>query len=553
MSSTLPDAYIVTGSIHTMDEQNPEAEAFAVANGKITAVGSADHVRAAAGNVPMIRHHSAVLPGLTDAHNHHAEAGKEDLFQLSFPATATLPQILDAVRDYAAGLAEGEWVVGGLWGSNLGGELSTAEALAGLDAASGGHPVLLTDDSHHNKWANTEAMRLAGILDLDADPHGGKIIRDASGAPTGLLYEAAGAVVEQYRLSTVSLDAEFHARCSERGIEMLAEQGIVAFQDAAAGLHTLQGLAKLEADGRLKAWVVSSSLINDNIFGNKIVGEELLSQAADYASEHHRPTWTKIFLDGVPPSRNAAFLHPYVADAEHGHDHLGATLMDLGELEGWLRTAAKYELGVKVHCTGDAAVRQVLDAVEAVRADGVQTPVHLAHGQFVDPEDRPRLARLGVVAEISPFLWFPGVIPGALAEVLEDKTFAGIHPNRTLLDLGTHLAVGSDWPVSESPNPWVAVSGLVTRQDPTGAFPGTLNAAEAITREEAVACVTSRGADAMGLGDVTGRIRVGNSADFVLLDRDPFEVPEGEIASTRAEATAFAGELVFGGAEAVSA
>ena len=547
VSTPLPRDYVISGAIHTMDEANPRAQALAVSAGKIVAVGTLAEARAALpSGAPVVEHDGgAVLPTLVDAHNHHAEAGKEDLFQLSFPATAGVEEILDAIAEYAATLEPGAWLVGGLWGSNLVAELSTTEALARLDAVSGDRPVLLTDDSHHNKWANTAAMRAAGILDLDEDPHGGHIIRDSNGNPTGLLFEAAGALVEKHRLSTVELDDEFYARCSERGIEMLAQYGIVAFQDAAASINTLRGFARLEEQGRLKAWAVSSMLINDNIFGNELVGEELMALGAGFATEHHRPTWTKIFLDGVPPTRNAAFLEPYLPDAEHGHEHFGTTLIPQSELEEWLRRASALDLGVKIHCTGDASVRSVLDAVEQLRSEGSEVPVHIAHGQFVSEADRPRFARLGVIAEISPFIWFPGVIPSAIGEVLPAEVVAGLQPNRSLLDAGAHVAVGSDWPVSESPNPWHAVYGLVTRQDPTGAFPGTLNADQAITREEAIAAVTSRGADAVGLGDVTGRLRVGNSADFVLLDRDPFEVPVQELAGTRVLATVFAGERVY--------
>lgn len=542
-----PSALVVSGTIHTMDEEAPAAEAFAAVDGRIVAVGTLAEAVAAAGPDAERVHHGegAIVPGLMDAHNHHAEAGREELFQLSFPPSSSVEKIAEAVRAYAETLTPGEWVVGGLWGSDLVPALSHGGPLALLDAASGDRPVLLTDDSHHNKWANTAAMRAAGILELEHDPHGGRIVRDADGKPTGLLMEAAGALVERHRLSVAPPSEAFHERCSERGIELLAEQGIVGFQDAAANLPLLQALARLDAQGRLKAWVTTSVLINDNIFGNELVGEELMARAAEYASEHHRPAWSKIFLDGVPPAHNAAFLSPYRVDEAHGHHHLGSTLMDLSELRGWLATAQRHGLGVKIHCTGDASVRQVLDAVEAERAEGNQTPVHIAHGQFVSPQDRPRFARLGVVAEISPFLWFPGLIADVLQAVVDEETFADLHPNRDLLDEGATLAVGSDWPVSESPNPWVAVSGLVTRRDPSGAYPGVLAPQQAISREEAVRAITAASADAMGLGDVTGRLRVGNSADFVLLNQDPFAVPEEDIASTRADETWFAGERVF--------
>lgn len=540
-------SFVVRGVIHTLTEDQPDARAFAVVGGRVAAVGSVDEARAAAGeDAPVLDYgDAAILPGLLDAHNHHAIAGDEDLFQLSFPVTATIDEIVRAVAAHESSLPEGAWVVGGLWGSDLVGTLSTGAPLAALDAVSGGRPVLLTDDSHHNKWANSAAMRLAGIFELSEDPEGGKVVRDASGAPTGLLLESAGAILEQYRLSTVTLDAEYHARCSERGIEMLAEHGIVAFQDAAASVDTLAALKKLDDEGRLKAWAVSSMLINDTIFGNELVGADLLPMGSQFATERHRPTWSKIFLDGVPPTRTGAFLEPYRPDPEHGADHRGSTTMSSDELESWLRTAAGLDIGIKIHCTGDAAVRTVLDAVAQVRDEGLSVPVQIAHGQFVHPDDLARFAGLDVVAEISPFLWYPGVIPNAIHDCLPDHIAAHMQPNRSLLDAGAVVVVGSDWPVSESPNPWHAVYGLVTRADPTGRFPGTLWSEQAISRDEAIRCVTSASADAMGLGDVTGRIRVGNSADFVVLDRDPFHVSVDELADTRARETWFAGERVY--------
>lgn len=539
--------FVVRGVIHTLCEEQPDAQAFAVAGGRVIAVGSLEQARAAAGPDAAVLDYgdAAILPGLIDAHNHHAVAGDEDLFQLSFPATATIDQIVQAVADHQASLPDGEWVVGGLWGSDLVAQLSTSGPLAALDAVTGERPVILTDDSHHNKWANSAALRLSGILARTGDPAGGKILRDADGAPTGLLLESAGAIVEQHRLSTLRRDDEYHARCSERGIEMLAEHGIVAFQDAAASIDTLAALKKLDDEGRLKAWAVSSMLINDTIFGNEQVGEALLPLGPQYATAHHRPTWSKIFLDGVPPTRTGAFLEPYRPDDEHGADHRGSTTMSPDELEGWLRTAADLGIGIKIHCTGDAAVRLVLDTVTRVRADGVGAPVQIAHGQFVHSDDLARFGPLGVVAEISPFLWYPGVIPQAIHDCLPDHLADHMQPNRSLLDAGATVVVGSDWPVSETPNPWHAVFGLVTRSDPTGRFPGTLWSEQAISREEAIRCVTSASADAMGLGDVTGRIRAGNSADFVVLDRDPFHVDVEALAGTRAVETWFAGTQVY--------
>jgi predicted amidohydrolase YtcJ len=545
MPTNLPAQYIVVGTLYTLDEDKPRAEAMAVDNGTILAVGSVEDARTALPHAPVIRHEAGVvLPGLVDAHNHHAVAGEEDLFRLAFPATASTEEIIAAVAGAVGGVEDGGWIVGGNWGSSLVDELSQTAFLTRIDEITGDVPVLLTDDSHHNKWANTAAMRLAGILDADADAkYPRQIVRDADGNPSGQLLENAGSAVEQVRLVSGRPDAEYYARCSERGIEMLAEYGVVAFQDAAASLENLEGLRKLDDEGRLKAWAVSSMLITDNIFGNEFVGEALIERGPDFASKHHRPTWTKIFLDGVPPSHTSAFLEPYVS--EDGHEDFGTTLMPLDELTGWLRIADAHGVGVKIHATGDGSVHEVLDAVETVRAEGATVPVQIAHGQFITAADRPRMVSLGVIEEISPYIWFPGVIADAVGEVLAPEVMAGFQPNRTLLDLGVSVVVGSDWPVSESPNPWQAIEGLVTRQDPTGVFSGTLVPEEAITVEEAIRAVTSHAADAIGVGDVTGRLRAGQSADFIFVDQDPYQVPADQLASTRVVRTHFAGEVVY--------
>lgn len=542
------DLVVRRATVHTLDPAGPRAEAFAVADGRVLAVGDDAAVRAVSGPETEVvdLDGEVVLPGLMDVHNHHAVAGEADLHQLQVPSTATLDEILAAVARRVGELPDGAWVIGESWAVALIDQLSRPEALAALDAASAGRPVLLTDDSHHNKWANTVAMRAGGVFELTADPVGGHVVRDDSGAPTGVLLESAGALVSRAHAATVERDPEYHARNSERGIELLHRYGITAFQDAGASLDSLAGLHKLDTEGRLKAWVVSSMLVNDFIFGTDVVGEPLITAGERFRSPHHRPDFVKIFLDGVPPSRTSAFLEPYLPDEQHGACFHGHTTMPPEELEGWLRRALELGLGVKVHGIGDATVRMVLDTAERVRADlGTLPTLHIAHGQYVHPDDVPRFGELGVHADISPPLWFPGVILEALRAVLPQPAADRIHPNRALLDTGAVLAAGSDWPVSENPDPWLGIAGLVTRSDPTGQFPGELWPEQAITVREAVAAYTTGSATAMGLADITGRIAPGMSADFVVLDRDPFDVPASELGAVTTRQTWFAGQHVY--------
>lgn len=549
MPDVAPAELIITNAVvRTLDDATPEASAFAVRRGRIIAVGTADEVAAHRG--PDTRTVDlggrVVMPGLMDVHNHHSLAGLEELFEFSFSSSADLDTILAAVREHAATLPEGAWIHGGNWGSPLMAELATPETLARFDEASLGHPVLLKDDSHHNRWGNSEALRLAGVTADTPDPEGGAFLRDAEGRPTGVLIEAAGVMVDKARRAAGDLTPEQYAEASAHAIAMLHSFGITAFQDAAATEEVMRGLKTLDDRGDLKAWVVTSALINDFVFGADPIGSELLDRREAYRSEHHRPDFAKIFLDGVPPARTGAFLEPYVPDEVHGAHHCGHTTMPADQLERWLRRAAQDDVNVKIHCTGDASVRMVLDAVAALRADGIDhTRYHIAHGQFVHPDDRPRFAELGVHADISPTLWFPGVIIDAIQSVLPEPRASQIQAVRSLIAVGANVAGGSDWPVVESPNPWPAIYGLVTRQDPSGQAPGTLWAEEAVDVETALRIYTTNSARAMGLDDVAGRITVGRSADFVVLDRDPFSCPVADIPGVRALETWFAGERVY--------
>jgi predicted amidohydrolase YtcJ len=286
---------------------------------------------------------------------------------------------------------------------------------------------------------------------------------------------------------------------------------------------------------------------NDFIFGTKPLGEGIIAHREETRSRHHRPDFIKIFLDGVPPAGTAAFIEPYLPEAGFPECHCGGTTMDPAELEEWLMSTASRGISAKIHCTGDASVRLVLDTVQKVRAAGFSEPkYHIAHGQFVHPHDIARFAALDVTADISPSLWFPGVIAEAIATVLPAERAFKMQPNRSLLDAGARIAGGSDWPVSVSPNAWEGIYGLVTRQDPTGQFPGTLWQEQSITVEEAIRVYTTACAEAMGLDDVTGTLTEGKSADFIVLSANPHEVPLDAVRHIAAEQTWFAGRKVYG-------
>lgn len=536
------DLILTGGRIYTANTARPWAEAIAIAAGRILAVGSAADVARFAGGSTETRELSGafVMPGLVDVHNHHFLAGKTDLHELSIPVGATLDEIIAAVRAYAVTLPAEAWITGGPWASDRLEAVNTRKALERLDEAAGGRPVSLADDSLHNRWANTRAMELANI-----DPTAPGVLLD-EGMPTGVLLEAAALPVSLAAEEQGALTPGQERSASRRGIEILNSFGITAFQDAGVSTHILDAVRALDEANELNSWVVSSMLVNDEIFGYSEIGNDLVFAGERFRTEHHRPDFVKIFLDGVPPTRTGAFLEPYLPDDVHGAHFHGETLLSHEELGDWLRRVAAAGLSAKIHCTGDASVHTVLNVVEELRGEGItDTKYQVAHGQFVHPADIPRFAQLGVIADISPFIWVPGPIAEAISEVLPADRARQMQPNRSLLDAGAIVAGGSDWPVSPSPNPWEGIHGLVTREDPSGTYPGTLWPEQAMTLAEAIRAFTIHGADAMRLGDETGSLEAGKSADFVLLDRDPFAQPATELVQTRVVETWFAGRRVF--------
>ncbi|MBK0420003.1 amidohydrolase [Leucobacter sp. CSA1] len=535
------DLILRDARIFTADRQAPWAEALAVSDGTIVFVGSSEAALAHRGNATEVRSLGGafVMPGIVDGHNHPALAGRTALFELALPEGLGYEELLGLVRERAAQLAPGAWIVGAGWPVGMLDRLSTSEALRDFDEASGGHPAVLVDDSRHNRWANSAAMEIAGV------PDGAGVLRDAEGRATGVLLERAGLPVAFAAAREDGLSDEQEREAYRHSLEILHGYGITAFQDAGATPEILRALHGLDAAGRLEAWVVTSLLMNDEVLGAEVVGAPLLDRAEAYRSTHHRPDFVKIFLDGIPPARTAAMLEPYLEDAHHGCGFCGSTILTPDELSEALRAAADRGLGAKIHSTGDATTRLILDTVERLREEGRSIRCQVAHGQYVAETDVPRFAELDVAADISPYVWYPGPVPDAIKTAVPAERAERIHPNRDLVDAGVLVSAGSDWPVSPVPNPWQALAGLVTRRDPTGQYPGELWPEQALSLEEALEVLTVNGARMIGVDDVTGTLTPGRSADFILLDRDPFSLDVAELGSLAVTETWFAGRRVF--------
>ncbi|MEB3367758.1 amidohydrolase [Saccharopolyspora mangrovi] len=548
MAEDIADLVVTGGPVHTADV-GAWAEGFAVRDGTIVAVGAAREVESWCG--PGTRRLDLAgrlaMPGLIDGHVHLGIGGTQLALELPLLPTDTPDEVLVKVRDWAGRLEPGEWIIGGILGSGTYAALNSPEMLRRLDEASLGHPLLLRDDTMHNRQVNSAALAAMGVDHDTPDPPGGTYARDAEGRLTGGLWELTGMEAED---AAKEAQRDPHGRlvtALRAAFQRMRQLGCTSFQDAATMAHQLAALRDIERAGDLTAWIVASLPATAFIEAGA-VGEELFARAPAYRSEQIRPDFVKFVLDGVPTTRTTALLTPYRCCGEHDDpEHRGTPYWTLDELVTGLRRCAELGLGAKIHATGDASVRLALDAAEIVRRDpGSQPIVQIAHPSFIAPEDIPRFAELNVHADACPFMWHPSPLVDGIARHVPVETMERIWPFKDLLATGALIAGGSDWPVGlPELNPWLGIETMVTRSAPEEQDdPRRINPDQAISRERAVAAFTSASAKALGIDDLTGALRPGLSADFLVLDRNIFEVPATQIHNTTVEQTYFRGERV---------
>lgn len=542
------DLVLENGRIYTVNPQTQWAEALAVRDGAIVAVGDGVAVSGLIGEKTDVidLEGRLVLPGIIDQHAHPFYAGEEPLFQCRVAFDAAFNELLSAVAQCRRETAEDGWIVGSAWGSHLIDMLSTGEALKQLDAVSRGRPVIFRDDTAHNAWVNSRVLELAGIDASTEDPERGVIVKDpATGAPTGLLLETAAKLAQR---AIPPRSAEDDAAAAAYGAKTLNSFGVTSFLDAAVPPRIAAAYARLDKEGRLTARVgLASSDGLLTVHADRSLSDIVAARAA-FASENVRTDYVKLFLDGVPTSWTSAFLEPYLPTAAHGAGFHGETHFTVERLNELVTAFDAEGLSIKIHAAGDASLRMALDAFEAARnANGDGGRVHqIAHAGYIHADDLPRFAKLRVVADASPILWFPTPILTVIENTLGAQRANRWWPFRELTDSGAIVAAGSDWPAATPiPDPWTGLEALVSRRHPEGRLPGALWPEQALTLEEAVRVYTINGAIAMNIDAETGSLEVGKSADFIILSQNIFEVPVEDISETTVVSTFFRGDPVF--------
>ncbi|MBT8077964.1 MAG: amidohydrolase [Gammaproteobacteria bacterium] len=526
------DAIYRNARIYTVDSNDSWAEAMAVRDGRIVAVGSDAVVKGLAGEQTVLHDLAGrmVMPGIHDTHIHPSDAGVQKQLECSFLSN-DLDEVLDILKGCIAETPEGDWVRGGQWNEGLFASGKTPKTI--LDEIAPDHPVFLMDWSVHNAWVNTRALEIFGIDNDTPDPPGGVIVRDPdSGEATGILLDNA-AYDNRRILPVFSLDERADALAW--AINQIAQHGITTYKEALVTAAAMEAYAELDDRDALPLRVKTNLTWKSSWANSHDEELALIAARDDFVSERIKTDFAKIMLDGIPPTYTAALLEPYAPSEAHGANHRGKLMFQPDELNADVIALDRQGLSVKIHATGDRSARVALDAFEAAReANGNYDLVHeVSHAEIIHADDIPRFKELNVAAEMCPILWYP--IPGLDWELWLGPERAKVWPVKTLTESGALVIYGSDWPVVPTPNPWTGIEAMVTRSDPAGPGDEPDWPEQAVDLATALRIFTINGAIANKAGDESGSLEVGKAADFIVLDRNIFDVPITDVGETQVE------------------
>jgi predicted amidohydrolase YtcJ len=532
------DLVLRNGRIVTVDDDLPEAEAIALAGREILAVGTTADISAFIGDATEVIELDGrlVLPGFIEGHGHFLGVGEMQL-QLNLRDVANWREIVAMVEEAAVQAEEGEVIMGRGWHQEDWDErpdpaVDDLPVHDALSAAAPNNPVVLTHASGHMRFANAEAMRLAGITADTPDPEGGEIVRDAEGHATGVFRQNAQGLLSP---ATERWNPDV-SELAELAAQDALAKGITTVHDAGTPFSRLAELRTLAEAGDLdiRLWVMardSNARLREHLADFRVtrLGDDRLTIGG-----------VKKAIDGALGTHGAWMLEPYADRATHA----GFNTTSMDELEEAARLALDHDYQMAIHAIGDRGNRETLDLYERLfdeaGIDGTDLRWRIEHAQHLHPDDIERFAELGITASMqgvhatSDGPWVP-------QRVGEERAREGAYVWRSLLDSGALVTNGTDAPV-EDIDPIQSYYATVTRHmaDSTNFFEE-----QALTREEALRTYTINNAIAVFEDDIKGSLTPGKLADLVVLSDDILTIDAPDILNAQVDLTILGGAVVY--------
>ncbi|AOS98171.1 N-substituted formamide deformylase precursor [Microbulbifer aggregans] len=537
LALTLSSASVLATSLihnvngyHTTEHSLEQFEALAFDQGKVLATGD---FQALAEKFPRAKkidgQGRTLLPGLIDAHGHVLAQGllqsQLELRDLDWQET------LAAIKKYSGQVEPGQWLQGRGWNQVIWAGKEFPERKH-LDALEIDHPIWLRRIDGHAGWANSKALQLAGINRDTKAPEGGEIHRLANGDPSGILIDNAMALMER-AIPAPSLQEKKAALT--QAFELALSLGLTGIHDAGVDEETLEAYRQLAADEAIPLRLYPMiSAAEKNLQQLLAAGHIGTPQDRLYVRS------IKLYTDGALGSRGAALLAPY-------HDRpneKGLLLYPESEVLSLLKLATDNNFQVNTHAIGDRANQLVLDHLYTLHDDKDQKPFRhrVEHAQVLQVADITRFTELNLIASMQPT--HATSDKNMAGDRLGEARLEGAYAWRKFLDQGTRIAAGSDFPV-EPVNPLFGIHAAVTRRDRKGNPQAGWRMEEAMTPAEALRAFTLDAAYASHQEAVIGNLEPGKFADFILLERNIFEIDPQKIWQVEVDETWVEGERVY--------
>ncbi len=540
------DLVLKNGKIVTMDESLPEADALAVRNGVVAAVGSEQEISSLIGPETEVidLQGKLAIPGFIDAHAHFTGIGHAKL-GLDLMSVKNWSEVISMVQTAVSDTAPGTWIRGRGWHQEKW-DSAPSPNIDGLpfhhelSRISPENPVLLKHASGHSCFANAGAMKLAGISRATPDPPGGEIVRDDHGDPIGIFRETAQRLLENALNADLEKRTPEQIRAENEQVVKLADRyclskGITSFHDAGASFETIDLFKEFAEQGKLgvRLYVMVKA---DNATLEERINDYRIEGMGD---DHLTVRAIKHLADGALGAHGAWLLEPY----EDLPSSIGLNTAPLDEIRETARIAIENDFQLNIHCIGDRANREILDIYEQAflsHPEKKDLRWRIEHSQHLHPDDIPRFGRLGVIASMQgihctsdgPWVW---------KRLGEKRAEEGAYMWRTLMETGAVICNGTDAPV-EDVDPLPSFHATISRRLKDGRvfYPD-----QRMSPEEALRSYTLNAAYAGFQEDRLGSLTPGKWADIVVLSQDIMTIPEDKILETEVLTTIVGGKVLY--------
>ena len=524
-----PDYVVLNARVFTVDDDQPQAEAFAVKGDRFIAVGSSSDIRNLASSRTEIidAEGMTVTPGFIDAHSHPSGAGVNELVQVNADLRS-IAEIKQALQQRAQITPDGQWIRAFKYDDT---KLAEGRPINrfDIDEVAPNNPVVVGHRGGHTGVYNSMALALAGITSETPDPPGGRFYRDSNGVLTGLAAERA-----RYPLNSL-IPSDSSREQRRDGVKLISElmtrAGLTSVHQTGGGRNDMIAYEDARADGdmRFRMYLFARGRIFDDLVNAGI--------RTGFGDSVFRIGAVKFMADGSASERTMRMSTPY----EGRPDDFGILTMSQEEIHEAVENAHRNDFQIGIHANGDVTIEMVLNAYERVQRlwPRENTRHRIEHCSLVNPTLLQRIKDLGVIP--APFYTYIHYHGNKWVDYGEEK-MRWMFAHKSFLDYGIPVAPASDY----TPGPYeplMALQSMVTRKDFDGRVWGPN---QRITLDQAIRICTRNGAYASFEEDSKGSITAGKLADFVILADDPHEVDPDQIKNTEIVRTVVGGTTMYG-------